>query len=102
MTQHDLFDNPNRRIRPFYPYFVALQADVAVGDMQVVAPLVVLSARVPHSRLAPVTDRDGGRYAAMLGLVIYPSVRLPRHAAGSIARYRNALTRTLDWLLWGI
>ena len=102
MTQHDLFANPNRRIRSAYPFLVLLQARVVGGETQVVAPLIAVSPRTPESRLLPIVDHEGARYAVMLGLISHLSGRLLRHPVGSIAHYRDDLTRALDWLFFGI
>jgi hypothetical protein len=100
--QHDLFANPNRRIISAYPLVVALQANVVEGQTQVVAPLISLSTAVPKSRLLPIVDHDGAGYAVAFGLITHLSSRLLRHPVGSIARYRDDLTRALDWLFFGI
>jgi toxin CcdB len=101
-TQHDLFANPNRAARSSYPFVAILQASVVGGQTQVVAPLIVVSARVPRSRLLPIVEHDGATYAVMLGLISHLSARLLPHPVGSIARYRVDLVRALDWLFFGI
>jgi toxin CcdB len=102
MTQHDLFTNPNRTIRSVYPLIVLLQARVVDGQTQVVAPLIRESAAVPKSRLLPIIDFDGTKFAVAIGLITHLSIRLLRHPVGSIAQYRDDLSRALDWLFFGI
>ncbi len=102
MTQHDLFSNPNRALRSSYPLVVLLQAGIVDSTTQVVAPLIVLSARVPNSRLLPLVEHDGATYVVMFGLITHLSARLLCHAVGSIAQYRDDLTHALDWLFFGI
>lgn len=103
--QHDLFRNPNARSRAAFPFVVVLQADLAAdGETRLVAPVA------PHvgplasgvSRALPVIEHDGGQYAVALHLISALSRRQLRQAEGSLARYRDDITRALDWLLWGV
>jgi hypothetical protein len=100
--QHDLFANPNRRERAGFPLIVTLQADVAEGAYRIIAPLTRSTSRTPVSRLVPVVEHGGEHYAVVLNLMVNISARLLRHPVGSIAQYRDDLTRALDWLFWGI
>jgi hypothetical protein len=100
--QHDLFQNPNRRERVGFPLIVALQADVAEGAYQVVAPLTAVTMRTPQSRLVPIVEHDGSLYAVVFNLITNLPVRMLRHPVGSIARYRDDLTLPLDWLFFGV
>jgi toxin CcdB len=102
MTQHDLFANPNRKIRAAYPLIVLLQARVADGETQVVAPLIRDSVAMPKSRLLPIVDHDGTKFVVAFGLITHLPGRLLRHPVGSIAQYRDDLSRALDWLFFGI
>jgi toxin CcdB len=100
--QDDLFLNPNRRERMGFPLIVTLQADVTEGALRVVAPLTAVTSRTPTSRLVPIVEHDGKPYAVVFNLMTNLSTRLLRHPVGSIARYRDDLTRALDWLFFGI
>jgi hypothetical protein len=100
--QHDLFLNPNRRERMGFPLIVTLQADVTEGALRVVAPLTAVTSCTPTSRLVPIVEHDGKPYAVVFNLMTNLSTRLLRHPVGSIARYRDDLTRALDWLFFGI
>lgn len=100
--QHDLFANPNRRERQSFPFIVDLQANVVEGQYRIVAPLTAVTAKTPNSRLVPIVKHDGQHYAVFLNLITNLSARLLRHPVGSIARYRDDLTRALDWLFFGI
>ncbi len=102
--QHDLFVNPNPRTRGAFPLVVVLQADSAEGESRLVAPVA------PHrgplasgtSRALPLIDHEGERYAVTLPLIsTLPRTRL-HNPVGSIARYRDDLTRALDWLFFGV
>ena len=99
--QHDLFVHPNRRTRAVYPLIVVLQADVAEGEERIVAPLTYSSAG-PGSRLRPVVMHDGEHFMVIMRLLGLVPARLLRHPVGSIAPYRDDLTRALDWLFFGI
>src|SRR3954451_7797728 len=100
--QHDLFDNPSRRLRSLYPLIVALQANVVGGESEMIAPLKPVTHSTPNSRLLPIVEHGGCRYAAIFSLMTTLPVRLLRHPVGSIAQYRDDLTRALDWLFLGI
>jgi hypothetical protein len=102
MMQHDLFTNPNRTLRAAYPLVVILRSGVVDGQTQVVAPLIAVSVAVPQARLLPLVDHDGASYAVAFGLITHLPGRLLRHPVGSIARYRDDLSRALDWLFFGI
>ena len=102
MTQHDLFANPNSRIRSSYPLIVVLQARVVSGKTRVVAPLIPATVGVPVSRSLPMVEHQGQRYAVAVELVSNLPARLLRHPVGSIAQYREDLIRAIDWLFCGI
>jgi toxin CcdB len=101
--QHDLFVNPSRRARGVYPLVVALQADIGEGDSRIVAPLTT-TAIVPNppGRALPVVSHDGGGYVVMMRLVGFLPARHLREPVGSIAQYRDDISRALDWLFFGI
>ena len=100
--QHGLFENPNRRERLGFPLIVLLQANVAEGKYRIIAPLTGATPRTPVSRMVPIVEHAGATYAVILTLMTNISVRLLREPVGSIAHYRDDLTRALDWLFWGI
>jgi hypothetical protein len=64
--------------------------------------LTTVAARGLTTRLVPIVQHDGGNYAALFNSITHLSARLLRHPVGSIARYRDDLTRALDWLFFGI
>ena len=99
--QHELFVHPNARARTIYPLIVVLHADVAEGDERVVAPL---TRGIPGStsRMRPAIRHDGEDFIVIIRLLALLPLRLLRHPIGSIARYRDDLTRALDWLFCGI
>jgi hypothetical protein len=101
--QHDLFVNPSRRGRAVYPFVVVVQADVVEADTRIVAPLAgtVIIAR-PRSRALPLVSHDGREYVVMMRLLGVLPVRHLRGCVGSVARYRDDITRALDWLFFGI
>ena len=103
--RHDLFGNPNPRSRRAYPFVIVLQADIAsAGNTILVAPVA------PHdgplasgsSRILPLIEHDGKRYVLILPLVSALPRRSLRDPLDSLARYRDDITRALDWSLWGI
>jgi toxin CcdB len=101
--QHDLFTNPDRRTRHVYPLVVVLQADVIEGDARIVAPLTT-TAIIPNppTRVLPLVTHDDCDYVVMMQLVgVLPSRQLGR-PVGSLARYRDGITRALDFLFFGI
>lgn len=101
--QHDLFANPNRRARAAYPLLVILEANFAEGDTRIVAPLTPAAlVPFPPARVRPVVSHDGHDYSVMMRLMTTAPLRLLRHPVGSIAQYREDLSRALDWLFFGI
>ena len=101
--QHDLFVNPSRRGRAIYPFVVVLQADVVDADTRIVAPLaatVIMAA--PPSRALPLVSHEGQEYVVMMRLMGVLPARHIRQSVGSVARYRDDITRALDWLFFGI
>jgi toxin CcdB len=100
--QHDLFANPNRRERQGFPFIVDLQANIVDSDYRMVAPLTAVAARIPVTRLVPIIEHDGQKFAVLFNLMTSLSTRLLRHPVGSIAAYRDDLSRALDWLFFGI
>ena len=100
--QHDLFANPNRRERLGFPLIVELQANIAEGAFRVVAPLTAVTAGTPINRLVPIIEHNGEHFAVLFNLITNLSSRLLRHPVGSIAQYRDDLSRALDWLFFGI
>jgi hypothetical protein len=100
--QHELFANPSRRARSVYPLIVALQANIVGGESEMIAPLTPVTQSTPASRLPPIVEHGRCRYGVMFPLMTNLSARLLRHPVGSIAQFRDDLTRALDWLFFGI
>lgn len=100
--QHDLFANPSLRLRPSYPFIAVLQADVVESNSTFVVPLIPASARMPRSRMLPFVEHDGAVFAVAFELLSNVPQRSLRDPVGSIAQYRDDLTRALDWLFFGI
>jgi toxin CcdB len=100
--QHDLYANPNRLERAGFPLLVDLQVNVVDGAYRVVAPLTGVTPTMPTNRLVPIIEHDGQHYAVLFNLTTNLSARLLRHPVGSVAHYRDDLTRALDWLFFGI
>ncbi len=101
--QHDLFVNPSRRGGAIYPLLVVLQADIVGGDGHIVAPLTT-TAIVPVAprRVLPVVSHEGRDYVVMMRLLGFLPARHIGPMVGSIADYRDDITRALDWLFIGI
>jgi toxin CcdB len=100
--QHDLFANPNRRNRVGFPLIVELQANVVDGAFRIMARLTPATLRAPINRLVPIIEHDGQKFVVLFNLITNLSSRLLRHPVGSIAPYRDDLSRALDWLFFGI
>src|ERR1700753_2990 len=98
--QHELFVHPNKRVRMAYPLLVVLQADVAEGDERIVAPLTYASGQTP-SRMRPLVSHGGEDFMVVMRLLGVVPARFLRHPVGSIAAYRDDLSRALDWLFFG-
>ncbi len=100
--QHDLFVNPSRKERQGFPFLVDLQARAVESQYRIVAPLTPVPPRSLTTRLVPIVEHNGQHYAVLFNLITNLSTRLLRHPVGSIAHYRDDLTRALDWLFFGI
>ena len=100
--QHDLFANPYQRLRRAYPLLVLMQADIVEGPSKVVAPAIPAAAVAAPSRLLPVISHDGARYAVMVAQMTNMPARALGRPVGSVAAWRDDLTRALDWLFFGI
>ena len=99
--QHKLFVHPNKHARASYPFVVVLQADVAEGAERIVAPLSRAGAE-PPSRMRPLILHEGLGFIVFMRLLGLLPLGLLRQPVGSIAQYRDDLTRALDWLFCGI
>jgi toxin CcdB len=84
-----------------FPLIVELQANIAEGAFRVVAPLTAVTAGTPINKLVPIIEHDSEHFA-LFNLITNLSSRLLRHPVGSIAHYRDDLSRALDWLFFGI
>jgi toxin CcdB len=101
--QHDLFVNLNRRARAIYPFLVVLQADVVEGDGHIVAPLTTTAiVPAPPKRILPLVSHEGHDYVVIMPLLGFFPRRALGEPVGSIAHYRDDITRALDYLFFGI
>ena len=102
--QREMFANPNARSRRAFPLVAVLQADIAESETRMVAPLAPHAGPLARiaSRALPLIEHAGGRYAVALPLISALPRRQLQSALGSIAHYRDDLTRALDWLFFGI
>jgi hypothetical protein len=104
IMQHELYANPNPHSRRAFPLVVVLQADFAEGGTRLIAPLAPHTGPLASaaSRALPLIDHEDKRYAVTLPLIsALPSHQL-RNAIGSLAPYRDDITRALHWLFFGI
>jgi toxin CcdB len=102
--QHEVFANPAPRTRNAFPYVAVLQADLAgEGSGRIVAPMVPRSAlSTARGRLMPLVTHDGLEFFLALELMTSISRVALRTPVGSIARHREEITRSLDWLFTGV
>lgn len=102
--QHDVFANPAPRTRRAFPFLAVLQADLAgEGGGRIVAPLVP-RASMPGApgRLFPIVRHDDSEFLLVLELMTSVPHKELRYKLGSIATYRDDITRALDWLFTGV
>jgi toxin CcdB len=101
--QHDLFVNPSHRGRAIFPLVVVLQEDIVEGDTRIVVPLTT-TAVVPNppARVLPLVSHDGRDYVVMMRLMEFLPARRLGSPVGSIAQYRDDISRALDLLFFGI
>ncbi len=101
--QHDLFINPDRRARDVYPLIAVLQADVVESDTRIVAPLTPIGILPnPPTRVFPAVTHDSRDYLVVMRLIGFLPARRLGGSVGSIASYRDDITRALDFLFFGI
>ena len=103
-TQHEVFANPDHRNRGHFPYVAVVQADMAGGERRIVAPL---ARRIgPYAALRsqgiPLVACAGADLMLVLPLIGTVAASRLKPAVGSIAAFRDEITRALDWLLFGI
>jgi CcdB protein len=79
-----------------------LQANVVDGAFRIVAPLTPITGDTPCNRLVAIIEHDGQKFAVLFNLITNLSSCLLRHPVGSIAQYRDDLSRALDWLFFRI
>lgn len=101
--QHDVFWNPAPRSRTAFPFVVLLQADVVEIRRRIIAPMAPTIA-MPGvvGRIAPVVRHAGQDFFLVLELMTTVPAHALREPLGSIAAYRDDITRALDWLFTGI
>jgi hypothetical protein len=102
--QHDVFANPATRSRASYPFLVVLQADMsAERDGRIVAPMAPVAALTGSAgRLLPVVEHAGQKYYVILELMTSLPRTTLRNPLGSVASFRDDITRALDWLFTGV
>lgn len=102
--QHEVYANPVPQMRAAYPFLVQLHADIAAeGDPRVIAPMILAQALPKaNSRVMPEVRHDGRQYLIGLPLMFSVSRGELRHSLGSVAAYRDDITRALDWLFTGV
>jgi len=99
--QHDLFANPANGTRRAFPLIAVLQADLASeGRGRIVAPRRSMPDAV--GRLLPIVKHEGVEFLIALELMTSVPIRVLRPKLGSIAQYRDDITRALDWLFTGV
>jgi toxin CcdB len=101
--QHDVFVNPDRRLRGSYPFVVELQANVSEGNDRMVAPLIpAANYTTAAGRQTPLVRHDGDAYYLAIPLMSTLSRRRLRNPVGTIKQYRDDIVRAIDWLFTGI
>lgn len=104
LLQHDVFPNPAPRTRRGFPFVAVLQADIAEeGSRLVVAPMMQRSLVTGASgRLFPVVSLGRNEFLLAVSLLsVLPAAQL-KEPVGSVAAYRDEITRALDWLFTGV
>ncbi len=99
--QHDIFVNPNRRMREAYPFVVMLQSDAAEGPDRIVAPLAPFGPETPPPNGLPVIDHQESRYILMLTLLGSLPIGLLGGAVGSLRHHGDEIAHGLDRLFFG-
>jgi hypothetical protein len=110
--QHSLYRNPASRGRAMFPLIVDLMADGVVWSERIVAPLTPqaggskagssLATLRPGNKALPAVTLDGVPYLVMLTMLGTVPERFLGTPLGSVAAWRDDITRALDWFFWGV
>ena len=102
--QHDVHVNPAPRTRRAFPFVAVLQADISAEGRSRMVALMTPGGALGDTpgRLLPVV-RIGDRefHLALEAMTSLPASSL-REPVGSIAPYRDRITRALDSLFTGV
>ena len=104
MAQFDVFANPIAASRRSYPFFVALQSNLAqLARDQIVAPLVPLQL-IPKvvSRLTPIVALDGTEHMVLVPALTGMRSRDLTERYCSVAASRSELLAAIDYLFFGV
>jgi len=102
--QHDVFANPAARTRGAFPFLVLLQADLAAdGELRIIAPLVnAAGTSDAGGKLLPAVSYGGRAYRVVLDMITSVPKTVLREPLGSVATYRDEITRGIDGLFTGV
>jgi hypothetical protein len=102
ISQFDIFENPNRKVRATLPFVVAIQSDFSVGDKTViVAPVAPRERAKIDEACAPITLDDKEYVVLFQGLAAFPKSALGKPLA-KVEELRDHLPRAIDYLFLGL
>ena len=101
--QHDLYVHPDPHLRRTHPFLVDLQLPISAESHRIVAPLAptgLTGTRAAH--VCPIVVHDRESHLVMMWMRQTVPAGALRRPVGSIAAWRDDLTRAIEWLFSGI
>jgi toxin CcdB len=104
MAQFDVFINPLAAARRAYPYVVAMQSELTIGESeQLVAPIASNEYRSSAARrILPVVTLQGSSHVVLVPRLTVMRSRDLAQKVGSIAPSRAELLDAIDHLFFGV
>lgn len=105
MAQFDVYPNPNKASKSFYPYLVDIQSlHLSELATRIVIPLGRLSAfgNQTMQGLTPEVTFDGQKLLLLTPQISSVPTKQLNNPAGSLAHFRDQIVGALDFAITGI
>lgn len=105
MAQFDVYQNPSRNTRDFFPYIVDIQSPV-ISDIatRIVVPLGTLQNFKSESMkgLTPEIEYDGEKLLLLIPQIASIPSKTLKKPIGSLSHFRDEIIAALDFAITGI